>query len=95
MSKLYKVIKDGQAIQTETPGKYAGWRPEKIFGRLDCKSGMRMKSENRVFLIVGKVRLKPGIVHVKVANRLPRISIKSRHAGFYVKIIAYAYNITR
>ncbi|MDO8515981.1 MAG: Ada metal-binding domain-containing protein [bacterium] len=31
------------------PGRYAGWRPGKIFGRLDCRSSMRMKKENRVF----------------------------------------------
>ncbi|MBI2035718.1 MAG: hypothetical protein HYT12_03495 [Candidatus Liptonbacteria bacterium] len=30
-------------------GKYAGWAPGKIFGLLSCKSGMRMKKENRVF----------------------------------------------
>ena len=49
MLKLYKVIKDGEVIETETPGRYAGWGPGKIFGKLDCKSGMRMKKENRVF----------------------------------------------
>jgi len=51
MPKLYKVLKDGKTIKSRKKGKYAGWRPGKIFGRLDCKSGMRMKRENRVFFL--------------------------------------------
>lgn len=51
MKKKYKVLKDGHIIESVLPGKYAGWRPGKIFGRLDCKSGMRMKKENRVFFL--------------------------------------------
>lgn len=51
MKKKYKVLKDGRIIESILPGKYAGWRPGKIFGRLDCKSGMRMKKENRVFFL--------------------------------------------
>jgi len=47
--KLYKILKDGEIIDSEIPGQYAGWKSGKIFGRLDCKSGMRMKKENRVF----------------------------------------------
>ena len=47
--KLYKILKNNQTILSETAGKYAGHRGYKIFGRLDCKSGMRMKKENRVF----------------------------------------------
>ncbi len=47
--KLYEVLIKGVTILTTTPGKYAGNRHRKIFGRLDCKSGMRMKKENRVF----------------------------------------------
>ncbi len=34
---------------SEQPGVLAGWKPGKIFGRLDCESGIRMKPENRVF----------------------------------------------
>ena len=52
-NKLYKILKDGETIESPVPGSYAGWnggRPDRlIFGRLDCKSGMRMKKENRVF----------------------------------------------
>lgn len=47
--KLYKILKNGEFIVSSIPGKYAGWGPGKIFGKLDCKSGMKMKKENRVF----------------------------------------------
>ena len=54
MPKQYKVMgPDGKIFLSETPGRYAGWNGKRkdrlIFGRLDCKSGMRMKKENRVF----------------------------------------------
>ena len=51
MARKFKRIKDGETSESEVPGNYAGWRPRKIFGRLDCKSGMRMKRENRVFFL--------------------------------------------
>jgi methylphosphotriester-DNA--protein-cysteine methyltransferase len=47
--KLYTILKDGGFIRSRIPGQYAGWKQGKIFGRLDCKSGRRMKKENRVF----------------------------------------------
>ena len=46
---MYNILKDGQFIESPTPGLYAGWGKGKIFGRLDCKSGMRMKKESRIF----------------------------------------------
>ena len=49
LTKGYTILKNGEFIQSPIPGEYAGWRPRKIFGRLDCKSGMRMEKENRVF----------------------------------------------
>ena len=49
MKRLYTILKNGEKIKSIIPGKYAGWAPGKIFGRLDCKSGIRMKKENRVF----------------------------------------------
>ena len=50
MPKLYKVIRNSEVVRTRTPGKYAGSKRDKIFGRLDCPSGTRlMKRENRVF----------------------------------------------
>jgi methylphosphotriester-DNA--protein-cysteine methyltransferase len=49
MPKLYRIQKNGQTILSPKKGKFAGCKVGKIFGRLDCKSGMRMKKENRVF----------------------------------------------
>jgi len=51
MAKTYKLLKNGVVFESTLPGKYAGWRRGKIFGRLDCKSGMKMKKENRVFFL--------------------------------------------
>ena len=51
MRGKYKILKGGKIIEGRVPGRYAGWRPGKIFGRLDCKSGLRMKKENRVFFL--------------------------------------------
>lgn len=51
MGKSYKILKNGKVVPSSIPGRYAGWRPGKIFGRLDCWSGMRMKKENRVFFL--------------------------------------------
>lgn len=42
-------MKDNKIILSDIPGTYAGYKPKKIFGTLNCKSGMRMKKENRVF----------------------------------------------
>lgn len=47
--KLYTLLKEGRSIRSSIPGEYAGWVPGRIFGTLDCTSGMRMKKENRVF----------------------------------------------
>jgi methylphosphotriester-DNA--protein-cysteine methyltransferase len=49
--KIFKVIVNGKTIESDVPGLYAGWRPGKIFGRLNCKSGLRMKKGNRVFFL--------------------------------------------
>ena len=46
---MYKVWKDGKIVETPYPGLYAGITTMKIFGTLDCKSGMRAKKENRIF----------------------------------------------
>jgi methylphosphotriester-DNA--protein-cysteine methyltransferase len=51
MRKTYTILKAGKPAKSKVPGKYAGWRPGRIFGRLDCKSGMKMKKENRVFFL--------------------------------------------
>ncbi len=46
---IYKILENGQTILSDIPGKYAGHKRYKIFGRLDCKSGRIMTKENRVF----------------------------------------------
>ena len=51
MARIFRLIKDGETVESKVPGNYAGWRHGKIFGRLDCKSGMRMKKGNRVFFL--------------------------------------------
>lgn len=48
-TKLYKVLRKGKKIAALIPGRYAGNKTHKIFGRLDCKSGKHMHKENRVF----------------------------------------------
>jgi len=72
MPKLYKVIKNGQVVHTKTPGRYAGWRPGKIFGRLDCKSGMRMKKQNRVFFANWKDAVSAGYRPCKNCKPTPK-----------------------
>ena len=48
--KLYKILNEGETIESSRPGTLAGCLTMKVFGRLDCKSGERlMKKENRVF----------------------------------------------
>lgn len=50
MHKLYRVLRAGETVMSETPGRYAGWRGGRIFGRLDCQSGKRLiHPKNRVF----------------------------------------------
>lgn len=53
MRKVYKIMKgDGHVTESKRKGRYAGYNGRnygKVFGRLDCRSGMRMKKENRVF----------------------------------------------
>ncbi len=52
MGNKYVVLKDGELVASERPGRFAGHRPRKIFGRLTCPSGRRkMKKENRVFFL--------------------------------------------
>jgi len=46
---MYKILKNGKKIDSKVPGIYGGYKVDKIFGTLTCKSGMRMKKENRVF----------------------------------------------
>lgn len=49
--KVYLVLKNNQIINSFKPGKYAGIKTYKIFGRLNCGTGMSAKKENRVFFL--------------------------------------------
>jgi len=69
--KKYKVLKDGKIIESEVPGRYGGHRPGKIFGRLDCKSGMRMNRENRVFFLTWKDAVAQGFRPCKNCKPTP------------------------
>ncbi len=58
--KLYKLLKKGLEITSVIPGKFAGNTTHKIFGRLNCKSGMQMSKENRVFFATWQDAIKCG-----------------------------------
>ncbi|HTM68314.1 MAG TPA: Ada metal-binding domain-containing protein [Candidatus Binatia bacterium] len=50
--RTYKVLKEGEIVRSPVPGRYAGNITHKIFGRLDCASGLRlMHARNRVFFL--------------------------------------------
>ena len=51
-AKTWPVLIDGRIVRSPVPGRFAGHRPKKIFGRLDCDSGKRlMMKKNRVFFL--------------------------------------------
>jgi len=39
--KTFKIFKAGKIIVSKKPGRFAGIKTYKIFGRLDCASGLR------------------------------------------------------
>jgi hypothetical protein len=42
MAKRYKLVgADGQPYESDLPGALGGYRPERIYGRLDCSSALR------------------------------------------------------
>ena len=45
--KLYRILTPNGSILSHVKGKLAGWKVGKIYGRLDCKSGMKMKKRNK------------------------------------------------
>ena len=71
---VMKVIKDGESIESDIPGNYAGGRPGKIFGRLDCKSSRRMKKENRVFFLTWQDAIDAGYRPCKNCKPTPNSS---------------------
>ena len=73
-NKLYRIRRNGKHYITLIPGRYAGNITHKIFGRLDCESGKRMKKENRVFFASWEDALAAGYRPCK--NCQPRYSDK-------------------
>lgn len=71
MPRKYKVLKGGQIIESEISGKFAGWKKGKIFGRLDCRSGMRIKKENRVFFLTWDDAIEQGYRPCKICRPVP------------------------
>lgn len=53
LSELFRSIKNGQI-------QFGGNKRLKIYGTLDCTSGMRMKRENRVFFRSEKEAISAG-----------------------------------
>lgn len=69
--KKWRVLKGGKIIESVVPGKYAGWKKGKIFGRLDCWSGKRIKRENRVFFLSWQDATEAGYRPCKHCNPAP------------------------
>lgn len=61
MEGRYKILKSGKIIESKISSRYAGWRPGKIFGRLDCKSGIENEQKESSFFLNLAGRYKPGL----------------------------------
>jgi len=74
MPKQYTVVRRGVPVKSRRKGFYAGSRGDKIFGRLDCPSGLRkLKPENRVFFLTWKDAVESGYRPCKVCHPLPDV----------------------
>lgn len=76
MDKKYRLMgPDGKFFLSDTPGRYAGWNgrreDRKIFGRLDCRAGMRMHRENRVFFLTWDDAIAAGFRPCKICKPVP------------------------
>ena len=76
--RVYWLLKKGRRVPSAVPGRYAGWRVGKIFGRLDCKSGMRMKPENRVFFLAWEDAVSAGYRPCKKCRPTRRDSYETK-----------------
>jgi methylphosphotriester-DNA--protein-cysteine methyltransferase len=71
-AKQYVVLVNGKPTPSPVPGKFAGWKGGKIFGRLDCPSGMRkMTKKNRVFFLTWKDAIAAGYKPCKICKPRP------------------------
>lgn len=48
---MYKILTPSGLINSNVKGAFAGYKKGKVFGTLECKSGKRMKSVNRVYFL--------------------------------------------
>lgn len=84
---LYKILKDGEIIESPEPGEYAGYKREKIFGTLDCKSGMLMRKESRVFFHTLEDAIREGYRPCKKCRPLDQDGFESiQHLLSYVRL---------
>ena len=74
---------DGQ-IRSGVKGSYAGHKKLKIFGRLSCKSGSRMKNDNRVFFHSMEEAIKLGYRPCKNCRPMNQLDFE-----YYRSIIQY------
>ncbi len=73
MKKIYKVLKSNKIIESNIPGKFAGVKTTKIFGRLNCGAGKSAKKENRVFFLTWDDAIKHGYRPCKICKPVPDI----------------------
>ena len=75
---VYRTLKNGQITESDVQGRFAGWKPGKIFGRLDCRSGLRMKRENRVFFLTWQDAINEGYRPCKKCKPAPNDTYPNR-----------------
>jgi hypothetical protein len=77
---------DGRPYRSETPGTLGGYRPGKIYGRLDCPSALRWIAKghyvrHRVFFADEATARAAGYEPCGVCMRAERREWKARQAG--------------
>jgi methylphosphotriester-DNA--protein-cysteine methyltransferase len=71
--RVFKVMKSGKIVESGRPGRFAGNVTHKIFGRLDCASGLAlMKPGNRVFFLAWEDAVAAGYRPCKKCRPTPR-----------------------
>lgn len=72
MKRKYKILKNNKIIESNAPGKFAGIKTTKIFGKLDCGTGMTAKKENRVFFLTWADAIKHGYRPCKICKPIKK-----------------------
>lgn len=96
MKKLYKILKDGEMVESEIPGFYAGWKVGRIFGKLNCWSGRRMFRNNRVFFHTLEDAVREGYrpcKHCKPMSESDFVSVQHLIPG--IKTLEDFYNLKK